>query len=101
MFKDLQAFYAARNEPENMRPLAEVYWRALLTLGLLMVVGVLMYGTWEFFGVIANLSSADATTAPSSATLDRNQLQNMLDSLNARQKGFDALPGVTASDPSK
>ncbi|MDB5237961.1 MAG: hypothetical protein JWM46_231 [Candidatus Kaiserbacteria bacterium] len=101
MFKDLQAYYAARHEPESMRPLAEVYWRMLLMIGFLMVFGVLAYGTGEFFGVINNLSSADGSSATHAATLDRNSLQNTLEVLDARRARFDAAPSAAVSDPSR
>lgn len=101
MFKDLQAFYVARHEPESMHPLAEVYWRALLSVGLVMVVGVLVYGTWEFFEVINNLGSADQAGPPRSASLDRNQLKATLEALQERSAQFDALHTAVVADPSR
>lgn len=102
IFSDLKAFYAARHEPENMRLLAEVYWRLLLSIGLLLVVAVLMYGTWEFIGVISNLSADDPAKTPSSAAvLDRNKLQNTLSAAHARQQSANTSQNTTISDPSK
>lgn len=100
LFKDLRDLYSARHEPENMRPLAEVYWRLLLMIGLVMVALVIAYGIWEFVGVMNNLSSTDPSK-PASATLNRSQLQNVLTSNRERQQRF-ATPQVTGiTDPSK
>lgn len=94
-------YYTARHEPESMRPLAEVYWRMLLLIGLVLVVGVLLYGASEFFGVIANLSSDGPAKSRPAATLNRNQLQDTLQALHQRTQNFDAPPATTIPDPSK
>ncbi|TSC63178.1 MAG: Cu2+-exporting ATPase, partial [Parcubacteria group bacterium Athens0416_74] len=39
IWNSLSAFYEARHEPENMRPLAELYWRVLLVSALVALVG--------------------------------------------------------------
>ena len=101
LFKDFQSLYAARHEPENMRPLAEVYWRMLLMIGLVMVIGVLIYGTTEFFGVMNNLSAADSSNAPASTALNRPQLQSILSAAHDRQMRFDTPQNALATDPSK
>ena len=101
LFNDLKMYYAARHEPESMRPLAEVYWRVLLLVGLVMVAAVLLYGASEFFGVIANLSSDGPAKSRPAATLNRNQLEGTLRALQGRRQNFDALPATTIPDPSK
>ena len=101
IFKDFQSLYAARHEPENMRPLAEVYWRALLMIGLIMVIGVLAYGTSEFIGVMSNLSAENPSNAPASTALNRPQLQSILSVAHNRQMRFDTPQTATPTDPSK
>jgi hypothetical protein len=102
IFKDLQSLYSARHEPENIRPLAEAYWRLLLMIGLAMVIGVLIYGTGEFFGVISNLSAEDPSNTPSASTaLNRTQLQKVLTSVSERQQRFSAPQTAAIFDPSK
>lgn len=96
--------YAARNEPENIRPLAELYWRALIGIGLILIVAVIAWGILVFVSVITSLGTA---ATPSSQTppilLDRNKLQTTILSFQTRATAFEAAQTTPASaaDPSK
>ncbi len=100
----LRALYEARHEPENLRPLAEAYWRMLLSLAALSIVLVLVYGIWVFVGVIQNLSSAGGglKTAPQTS-LDRKQLAGTLQAFDARRSQFESVKLIyePPADPAK
>ena len=100
----LLAYYRARHEPENLRPLADMYWRALLALALLSVAGVIMFGLWEFVAVVESLTAAQSgtgTTPP--VVLNRQQLETVLGAYDARQAQYRATEAtrMTVNDPSK
>lgn len=103
-WNDWKNLYAARNEPENIRPLAELYWRALIGGGLLLIACIIVWGIWVFIAVITSLGSAGA---PNSQTppilLDRNKLQTTISVFHSRANSFDAAQNApaTATDPSK
>jgi hypothetical protein len=100
----LLALYRARYEPENLRPLADMYWRTMLSLMLISVAGVVAFGVWEFVAVVENLASGqnnDNSTPP--VVLNRSQLETTLSIYGARQAQFQAAQSalVTVADPSK
>lgn len=104
IWNSLRTFYEARHEPENMRPLAEVYWRTLLVSALVALVGILSFGVWEFIDVTHTLSAgADLKSSEQSDILSRKDLTEMLDLYQARQAEFDAARGSRAGvpDPSR
>lgn len=95
--------YVARHEPENIRPLAEMYWRGLLGLMLALVVGALLWGVWEFVGVLENLNATPMNSSTPPVALDRKLLEATLAAYEHRQAAFDALKSApqTYVDPSK
>ncbi len=103
-FDRLRALYRARHEPENLRPLADMYWRFMLALALLSVVGVALFGLWQFVMVVENLSAAQSgySSAPP-VIFNRTKLENVLRAYDARQAQYDASASnaVTVTDPSK
>lgn len=72
-----------------MRPLTEWYWRTLLMCALIAIVGIVMYGTGEFFGVLSNLNSAGgASRSTPPNILNRKQLTDTLAAHEARLNAF-------------
>ena len=103
-FNRLRALYRARYEPENLRPLADMYWRFILALALLSIVGVIMFGLWQFVAVVENLSAAQSgSTSASPVIFNRTKLESVLRAYDARQAQYDASASsaATVTDPSK
>lgn len=98
--------YAHRHKPESMRVLADVYWRVLLSVALIILLLALGTGFVELSTVIG-----DSNSAPAQSTsivqpvpkLSRSQLQNTLDAFGEREARFNALQTAPQkiSDPSR
>jgi len=100
----LRAFYEARHEPESMRPLAEWYWRGLLSFSLFAIALILMYGIWEFVAVIRNLGAGDSLTRSAPAEiLNRKDLDEALGAFQTRRSEYESAKSspISAPDPSK
>ncbi len=100
-FKEL---YEARHEPENLRPIAEVYWRVVLLSAIVAAIGIILFGAWEFSAVMKTIStSSTGNGAQTTPTIDRTLLESTLSQFWDRQANFElgkaAAPVV--SDPSK
>ncbi|MEK7601167.1 MAG: hypothetical protein AAB480_01375 [Patescibacteria group bacterium] len=103
-FNRLRALHRARHEPENLRPLADVYWRSMLAFMLLSIVGVIAFGLWQFVVVVENLSAAQSgNSSASPVTFNRTKLEGVLRAYDARQAQYDASASgaATVADPSK
>jgi hypothetical protein len=102
IWAQVRALYTARNEPENIRPLAEIYWRALLAFALIALVGICVWASSEFIGVVSRLNVSEESPMPH-PPLDRTALRALLSSMQERQTHFDALKTTAPSfsDPSK
>jgi hypothetical protein len=100
-FKDL---YEARHEPENLRPIAELYWQTLLLSSIVGAICVIVFGIWEFSSVIS-IVSRDTTGggAQEVSPIDRTQLDRTLTQFAERAANYElAKPVVPAvTDPSK
>jgi hypothetical protein len=103
-WNELRSLYEGRHQPESLQLLAELYWRTLLSVSLVCVVGILIFGTWEFISVLGELSSSQggANSAPP-AVLNRPQLESVLNTYDARQATYQATQAnpVSIGDPSK
>ncbi len=100
-FKEL---YEARHEPENLRPIAEAYWRTVL-LGAIIAAGlVIFFGIWEFSAVMSTMSATtiDASTQQKTA-IDRTQLESALAKFSERKANFELSKTTTpqVTDPTK
>ena len=86
-FKEL---YEARHEPENLRPIAEVYWRVVLLSSLTIAIGIIFFGIWEFSSVMKTISSTTSGSAAQQApVLDRAQLEDVLVQFSDRRANFE------------
>ncbi len=95
--------YTYRHEPEYVRPLAELFWRALLVLTATGVVGVLVFAATVFWDVLATLGNAAGAPARTSPALDRAALQNTLRLIEEKRLDFEARKATSTPvvDPSR
>lgn len=100
-FKEL---YEARHEPENLRPIAEVYWRTLLIVALAAVALVILFGIWEFSSVLSTVTAANTDGAgQQKPAIDRAQLERALNAFSERKANFEMSKGLVpvVTDPMK
>ncbi len=100
-FKEL---YEARHEPENLRPIAEAYWRAILLAAFIATGFIIFFGIWQFSSIISIMSSASETaTAQQKPAISKEQLDSTLVQFDERKANFEMgkkiVPAVT--DPSR
>ena len=100
-FKEL---YEARHEPENLRPIAELYWRIMLMSAIIASIGVIIFGVWEFSSVMTTISSTSAgSNAQQAPAIDKAQLERVLIQFSDRRANFElgraTVPVV--ADPAK
>ncbi len=96
--------YAGRHQPENLRRLTDLYWRALLVLAFVAVVAVFTYGILTLNRVLVALGGAYSTAPTPAPALDRSTLNTTIAAFDARNARFEALKGRAPdlpSDPSK
>lgn len=95
--------YASRLEPENMRVIAEAFWRFMLLLAFVGLFGVVAFGAWEFSRVMDALGSAAESGKAPRAVLDRTRLEETLRTLDARRDAFEAAKAQrpAVADPSR
>ncbi len=100
-FKEL---YEARHEPENLRPIAEVYWRVVLLTAIVAAIGIILFGIWEFSAVMKTISTSTSGGGSQAApAIDRAQLEGTLTQFYERRENYElgrATPPAV-SDPSK
>ena len=100
-FKEL---YEARHEPENLRPIAEAYWRTILVLFVVATGLVIFFGVWQFSSVISTMSSAsDTATAQQKPAINKEELEALLAKFDERRANYDLAKTVfpVVVDPSK
>ncbi len=100
-FKEL---YESRHEPENLRPIAELYWRAMLVFAVVTAGLIIFFGIWQFSSVISTMSSAsDTASAQQKPAIVREDLESALIRFEERRATFElgrtVVPAV--ADPSK
>jgi len=86
--------YANRHEPEQVRALADYYWRILLSVAAIVVLFSVGYGVFVFLSVLQDEGGTGtdigvAVQMPS--MISRAQLQDTLDEFEARQQLFESL----------
>jgi len=103
----LRTIYDHRYEPEYSRVFADLYWRALLILACIAIVGAGICGASIFFGALPTSApdvSVNASDIAAGSNLDRLQLDATLNSFTAREEKFRSLqtaPIPLVPDPSK
>ncbi|MBM3272187.1 hypothetical protein FJY94_02815 [Candidatus Kaiserbacteria bacterium] len=99
------AFRAAwenRTDPESLRPIAALYWRVPLTIGVVAIVALLGYGAYFFLDTLKAIEPPASAIAKRTPKLDRAQLESVLAQLAAREEAFlnRAVPAAIPPDPS-
>ncbi len=100
-FKEL---YEARHEPENLRPLAELYWRVVLLVAVIASGLAICFGVWEFSSVTTTMSSAsEQGTSQQTAAIDKAKLEEVLVKFGERSANFEMGKTITpeVTDPAK
>ncbi|MEK7133808.1 MAG: hypothetical protein AAB804_01930 [Patescibacteria group bacterium] len=93
-----------RHEPEGIRVLSNVYWRALIVTAFLVTACVLLYSIWGLMRVLNNLGATSGASAPPPSALDRAALDATVAGFEKRQEQFDLLKknrGTAIPDPSR
>ena len=102
--KRTSAVVAGRHEPERIRVLANLYWRALLVVFLIIVITVLLYGIFGTLRVLRDLNGPGNVSAPPPPSLDRTILNAIIEGFENRQSQFNLLKttrGKVIPDPSR
>jgi hypothetical protein len=103
ILNSLRNLYTLHGEPEHIRRLADIFWRALLLIVLLYLVLCITYGEWLLYNVLHDSETIPAQTLPP-APLDRASIDATLSGLQAREDHYNSLkahPNVAVPDPSK
>jgi hypothetical protein len=97
-----------RSDPQYARVFADLYWRGLLIIATLVVIGVAAYGASTFFGTLSQLNpiagSGSPAPVPTAASIDRGALDATIAGFAARQAQFQALqqnPIPPIADPAQ
>ena len=102
-FSRIQDAWDSRGEPESVRTLVSVFWRALLGLMFFVLLFAIWFGSQE----LEAASQADNPGTASSSgkpPWTPEQLQSTLDFFSQRQVAYEALsesPLPSITDPSK
>ena len=86
--------YAHKHRPECVRVLADFYWRALLSIALVIIILSAGYGISELSSVMGGSGGAlaqDASVSQPAPKLDKMQLQNTLSAFREREARFNSL----------
>lgn len=110
-FVRIRRIYDNRLQPEYARAFADLYWRTLLSIAVIITVAACLYGASLFSGALSLLSSstpsaspASAASLPSASNLNPAALESTLTAFAQREVQFEALQGSTVpplSDPSQ
>lgn len=80
-----------RHEPEHMKVLALIYWRTLLALSALTMLGFVVWGAVLLFNATQDLGSLPAQGGGRAGTLNKEQLRETLEGFEARRARYEAL----------
>lgn len=95
---------AYRHEPERLRALADLYWRALLLVAAGIIVFMAAYGSLKLLAALESGASNTTLSSESGSILfNRTQLEETLDDFTARRVNYELLkknpPAI--ADPSR
>jgi hypothetical protein len=95
--------FANRHEPANLRLISEAYWRALLLIALIALVGVIGFGLWQFSAVMKKISTENISAATAKDAVDKQKLEQVIILYQAQLLEYESAkrtkPVVT--DPTK
>ena len=107
MITRLHLTYVRRHEPEYSRAFADLYWRSLLVIACIIIVGVCAYSAAVFITALPQVNpdtAAAVSTISVKLNLNRTQLDATLSGFTARQTKFQTLqtsPIPPLIDPSQ
>ncbi len=102
LWKELRETLNDGNEPDHIRLLADLYWKAILLSAFVTLVGVFLYSTWGLVRILEDLSVALDTSAPPPPALNRGELNAMVSAFETRKTQFEDLktsPPAAIKDP--
>ena len=89
--KSLRDAYARRDEPENVRRLADTYWMTILFFSIAAIIGGVTYGAWQFF-VPPPVAAAVPTKGKGGIVgFEQKKLNEIVKAFEKRQADFEAL----------
>lgn len=101
----LRSLLKNRNQPECMLVLAGLYWRTLVITALVIALGLVAYGTSQFFSVLGTVETDTAGQSALAHTLfDHAKAQTIVDAFAARGARYQSvLDGslTRVADPSR
>lgn len=101
--KKSTAEVVSRHEPEGVRVLADMYWKTLLVLAVVVTIGAIVFGVWGLLRVLDAIGSAVRIAPPPPPALNRAVLDATMRGFENRRTNFERLkttPGETIPDPS-
>ena len=102
LWKELRETLSDGNEPDHIRLMADLYWKALLLSAFIILTLVFVYSTWGLVRILGDLSAALDTSAPPPPALNRGELNTTINAFETRQVQFDDLkrsPPAPIKDP--
>lgn len=102
-WRGLREVFNNGNEPDHIRLMADLYWKALLILAFSILAGVFLYSTWGAVRILGDLSKAIDTAPPPPPALNRGELNAVMRAFEARKTDFEILkknPTGDVRDPS-
>lgn len=103
LWRELRETFNNGNEPDHIRMMADLYWKALLILAFSILVAVFSYSTWGAVRILGDLSKALDTAAPPPPALNRGELNAVIRAFETRKIEFEVLknnPTGDIKDPS-
>ncbi len=93
--------YESRHEPENLRPLAEVYWRAILIAEVCVLAAALGLVMWAYSVVHSNLETANQAGQAQASPISVDKIDAALDLISKREAALGATPAqsIPAESP--
>lgn len=92
-----------RHEPEKLRTLADVYWRTLLFVAVLVLAGLMFYAGLKFYSMFVEPEENPLLSSGGIILLNKADLQEAVEAFQNRQAKYEFLkrnpPKIT--DPSR
>jgi hypothetical protein len=89
-------------EPEGVRALSNLYWRALIMTAVVVLLCVFAYSGWGLLRVLNDLGMTSGTSTSPAPVLSRAALDAVVQGFEERQQQFEALKknrGAAIPDP--
>lgn len=103
LFSSARAAWRAKSDPESVRPLARVFWRAVLIVVAVSGVCIIAAAGYFFLTTQGAINPVDTLPLKRNQRLDRDKLDEVLSGVAARERAFAerAIPAAIPPDPSR